>query len=182
MTNAYRLTLTTLFFALMVASCKKATENAGAGGEYYIKFNFDGVAKTLKNGHGGLTNTSGVCSGGLYARSADTVKESNILLLDSLPFTTGKTYKCILVKANKINDVPQTLLTYYDEHNVHYGATYVGYDPPPQPAEYINLKFSEITSTYLRGTFDAAVVLTPYHTSYPVHQITNGEFYLKRTY
>jgi len=166
----------------MTAACKKSAESSDASGDYYMKFDFDGVAKTLKNGHGGLTNTSSLCSGGLYARSADTAKESTILFLDSLPFTTGKTYKCILVKANGKNDVPQTLFTYYDEHNTQYVVTYFGYNPGPNPAVYINLKFSEITSRYLRGTFDAAVILTPYHESNPLHQITNGEFYLKRDY
>ncbi len=179
-----------LFILLLAAitltfgSCKKTDDSSGAGGSYYVKFKFDGTAKNLTSAHGGITNGAGnVYGAAIYGKfSNDTAKESNILILDSLPMNTTKTYRCILVKANGTNEVPQALFNYYDEHNRTYVATYTYITGALRPDLEINVKFSEITQSYMKGTFDAKVQLYKEKGPIVLHPITEGEFYIKRDY
>jgi len=184
MKNVHLLILLLAGFALTFNSCKKAANNAGTDGNYYVKFKFDGTTKTLTSAHGGINNGGGgVYGAAIYGKfSNDGAKESNIMILDSLPMNTTKTYRCILVKANGTNAVPQALFSYYDEHNATYVATYLGYITGPHPDQEINVKFSQITQTYMKGTFDAHVELYGEKQPYVIHPITDGEFYIKRDY
>lgn len=184
MKNITHLTIILLAFTLAFSACKKADNASGTNGNYYVKFKFDGIAKTLTSAHGGITNgEGGVYGAAIYGKfSNDSAKESNILILDSLPMNTTKTYRCILVKANGTNDVPQALFTYYDEHNARYVATYLGYITGPHPDQQINVKFSEITQTYMKGSFAANAELYGEKQPYVLHPITEGEFYIKRDY
>ena len=184
MKNTLVIILLSAGITLTFSSCKKADNSSGANGNYYVKFKFDGTAKNLTSAHGGITNGEGnVYGASIYGKfSNDSAKVSNILILDSLPMNTTKTYRCILVKANGTNDVPQALFNYYDEHNATYVATYTYITGPLRPDLEINVKFSEITPTYMKGTFDAKVQLYKAKGPIVIHPITEGEFYIKRDY
>jgi len=173
-----------LAISLTFNSCKKADNSSATNGNYYVKFKFDGTAKTLTSAHGGINNGGGNVYGAvIYGKfSNDSAKESNIMIFDSLAINTTKTYQCILVKANGINDVPQATFLYYDEQNVIYAATYTYITGPLRPDLQINVKFSEITKTYMKGTFDAKVQLSNEKGPIVLHPITDGEFYIKRDY
>src|ERR1700750_1034993 len=95
-----------LLLPLFVYACKKTdnTNAAATNGDYYLKFKFDGVDKSMIKPHGGINLAGAVAGSSIYGRFAgDTAKESSILILDSIPINTSKTYKCILVMANGKN-------------------------------------------------------------------------------
>jgi hypothetical protein len=179
MKNTNKLILILLLFSVALYSCKKSSNNKNDDTDdgYYIKYKLDGVDKNLVQAHGGITSSGSVNGANLYGRfSGDTAKESSILILDSIPINTNKTYKCTTVLVNGKNTVAQTSFTYYDEQNTRYFAVYTG------PGLEINVKFSEITSSHIKGTFTA--VIRQYYDKQPYHfyQLTEGEFNLKRDY
>jgi hypothetical protein len=183
MKKNYGLALMMLGFVLVCGACRKTSGKATENADYYLKFKFDGVDKTMINPHGGINISGAVPGAAIYGSFAgDTAKESSILILDSLPISTGKTYQCILVLADGKNAVPQALFNYYDEHNTSYYATYTGYITGPDPELAINVRLSEITSGHLKGSFDATVKKYYDKPPYVLHQLTDGEFNLKRDY
>lgn len=183
MKNLHWFLLIVSLLNITLTACKKSDNNSNTSGDYSIKFKLDGTDKTMTGAHGGISLTGTVASAAIYGKFAnDTAKESSILILDSLPINTSKTYRCILVKANGKNDVVQTAYTYYDEHNIRYIATYTGYITGPHPDLEINVKFTEITSSHLKGTFDASIERYGEKQPYTVHPITDGQFNIKRDY
>ncbi len=180
-----------LVATLLLSACSKKSSEGEGEGEYYIRFKVNGVQKEYNapivnnnvtffyiQEHGFYYgNISGVLE--LTGSAGQPAKNfMQISVKDTVQIETGKVYKLHEgVGYGGINHA-RILLTYADENGVTYGATLLRSSYPG--VEILNeaeVTFTEITSTYAKGVFNAIAVRSTQLND--AIEITDGEFHLQ---
>jgi hypothetical protein len=158
---------------VMYSSCKKSKTQAPATtSTYYVKLKVNGTAKSMT-----MTPIVMFTSAPpLYLAQLsgyfpnDFGSGANFTLEDSNSFNTSSTYTAQYVKVNgTVIGQPSFSFTSDD------GKAYIA--APATPGTAIALNFTEITASYVKGTFSGTMQLEGTST---FAQITDGQFYLKR--
>ena len=170
--------------AIFFQGCSKDDDDSGTvAGDYYFRFKLDGQQMDYtdpKIGHNLSGSFNLVDSKGIYTTSAVAMKTYptinkntlTIVLAHPAEFQTDIDYTNFDASGNVVTQV--FVLGYYDANSVFYHAEI--YSIPLFGGETdAKVRFSEITSTNMRGTFSG----TLYHQSGSV-KVTQGEFNVPR--
>jgi len=186
--------LVMIFAAFIAVSCKKSSGSGTANGNssgYYMRFKLDGT-QTEYNSQpvGGITvNGAGTVYTAVLVAYKDVnaglKNEITITLINNTPVKAGVAYNDPS-KATQANGdkVAQTTVFYYDPGAIGYltvgmFADAAGNIPIAGLVADAKLTFTEMTTTYLKGTFSGTVFNSA--DLKQSHLITAGEFYLQRT-
>lgn len=174
-----------LAVVLFAASCKKegktitkTTTTTATDSNYHIKLKANGVQKEFTVDASAMftTSASGVYAASLYSYLDNAnMKGVIIIISDGAPIDTGKTYNEKPVTIRKLT-LFQTSINYIDKDSVTYFASGI------VPDENISVRFSEIAPAYVKGTFSGKLRQIDSKPPYVYANVTEGEFYLKRTY
>lgn len=161
-----------LAMPVMYSSCKKSGSQAPSTGSYYIKLKINGTAKSMT-----MTPIAMFTSAPpLYMVQLDGYFPNNFgaglsfTVEDSNSFSTGTTYTQQYVKVNGVVMGEPSFSFRSDDGNSYIAA-------PAATGTVIALKFTEIATDHVKGTFSGTMQLQGTST---FAQITDGEFYLKR--
>jgi hypothetical protein len=182
-----------LLIACAVPSCKKSSgsgsNNNGGNGSYYMKFKLNGVQVEYDSQPVALISFNS--ANNLYTAALLAYKDVNAGLVNAVTmtvmsntaFAAGASYNDPAKATVNGSMTPETTILYYDAGANGYitlGALADASGNVPLPGVVANAKLTitELTATYLKGTFSGTV----YKSSdlQQVIQITEGQLYLKR--
>ena len=162
------LAITTLF-----VSCKKEDSNEPSG-DYYFKAKYDGTEKSFSTVSFATKNNYGI--GFSLAITGSNATENNTVSLwsENDDFTAGKVYGIEALGGSTYNNYGYASDAGNTDPSTVWGSTYV-HDAVPEKFE---CKLTEVTSTYVKGTFSADIYKNESGTPQKI-VVTDGEFYVK---
>lgn len=184
-----------LYCLFLVHACKKSNaDNSGnnQNSEYYLRFKANGVKKEYTSQPAAIFTK--VTSDGVYGGLFDAYKDYtagvqdvvSIIIFSSNPVVANISYHDPLktIKTDQ-TAVPQILLTYTDEHkNTFQSMGPIGDENGNTIFAGVvadaQVTITELTSTYIKGTFSGSTYLSTDISLQQKQAITEGEFYLKR--
>ncbi|QEH42992.1 hypothetical protein [Chitinophaga sp. XS-30] len=172
-----------LLSMVLLAGCSKKSDNPAAPGTYYLRFKADGVQKeykahTLAQLYYDPENLSYHCNMTSSLKTAELGKDAlSLFLLSKTAYKTGERYhlrnEIEMPKTNAI--MPQVMISMFTESGKPYTAQFL----PVTGLQFddaAEVKFTEITDKYVRGTFSGlAFSMLPERAEL---KVTDGEFYL----
>ncbi|MFT3750146.1 MAG: hypothetical protein QM768_17645 [Agriterribacter sp.] len=171
-------------FLFSVTGCKKDNDISGSGSGYYMKFKINGTLIEHKGQAEGNFNKT---TASVYAASFAGLKEAlvagknnmSIILGTEGENKTGVTYTDYTITTGGFEKAKVLNIVYLDES----GNTYMSWPEefvpaiPPGTKIDANLKITDATSEYLKGSFSGSLYNSDYSKEFSV---TEGEFYLRR--
>lgn len=168
--------------ALFFCACKKSVADILPDDDYYIRFKVDGTQKEYKteifvNAEMPDGQTAGWYVAGIAGVAEDFTSSSiSLSISDVEPLKIDKTYEIVYHAGS--NDVPKTLATmmYMESGEGFYSATQTN-EPGFSSAQ---LRFTEITDEYVKGTFNGVLLESPSEPAPIKYTLTSGEFFVPR--
>ncbi|MBS1742374.1 MAG: hypothetical protein JST81_05005 [Bacteroidetes bacterium] len=160
-----------LFLVISVSSCKKVVPSNVTGSVYYMKYKVDGVQKEYSISGGKTIDTliSGVAYGATVAGSPNDGSESmGLLLYSTTVISNPQTFDD--------DNIPGYVLP---EGSLDYVTNSGGlsYSSMELTSPNVEIKITEITSAYIKGTFKGKLKEID---GSNVVNVTDGEFYAVR--
>ncbi len=160
-----------LLSATLFTACKKSSSGSSST-TYFVKFKLDGVQKEYK-GIPNFTTVTLPSSPVIYSLAVQASLATSVALKDHIAINandiatiaTGKTYK-----NQDAGGTIQAVLMYYDNAGNAYSSVMVN----PESINDAVITFSEVTSTYVSGTFTGKVAAVSGGTT--TYTITEGSF------
>ncbi|MES1223212.1 MAG: hypothetical protein ABUT20_47400 [Bacteroidota bacterium] len=170
------LMLYTVLFSLLLitfAGCKKSAETAVAG-DSYMRYKLNGTKKDYNFCSATfLSAVNGIYSTGIAgANSNDPSNDFSITLFSKTPLSQGATFTAALVPA-----------TYFTQGQLAYVQSSKGYTSAGtviNPAAKVSVIITELSSTYVKGTFSGTLYSDADNYTTVVYTVTEGEFNAKR--
>ena len=187
-----RLLYLAAFLPFFFSNCKKSNSNSanssGSNG-YYMRFKMGG--SSVEYGSQAFAEIAHLSSNNLYTCVMAAYKDVNagaknavtITIFSADPIAAGVGYNDPLKAAGSGGNVPETTIFWYDATGAGYLTAgslsdNTGNTRIAGVVANAKLTITELTSTYLKGTFSGTAYRSDFATS---EVITEGEFYLKRT-
>jgi hypothetical protein len=173
-------------------NCKKSSSGPGngSGSGYYMRCKLNGAS--VEYNSQAFAGISHLTSDNLYTCVMGAYKDVNagaknaftITIFSANPIAAGVGYNDPLkAQGGSGNTIPQTTIFWYDATGAGYltaGALSdnTGSTPISGVVANAQLTITELTSTYLKGTFSGTAYRSDFASS---EAITDGEFYLRRS-
>ena len=188
----HRLLYLAAILSIFFFNCKKSSSgptNGNGGNGYYMKFKMGG--SSVEYNSQPFAEIAHLTSNNLYTCVMAAYKDVNaglknavtVTIFSTDPIATGVEYNDPLKTQGSSGPVPQNTIYWYDASGAGYLTAGLlsdntGNTPLPGVVANAKLTITELTSTYIKGTFSGTAYRSDFATS---EAITEGEFYLKRT-
>ena len=173
------------------SNCKKSSGpgNGSGGSGYYMKFKMGG--SSVEYDSQAFAEIAHLTSNNLYSCVMAAYKDVNaglknavtVTIFSASPIAANVGYNDPLKAQGSSGPVPETTIFWYDATGTGYLTAgslsdNTGNTPLAGVVANAKLTITELTSTYIKGTFSGTAYRSDFTTS---EAITEGEFYLKRT-